>query len=109
MLPSATAFQPSMKTRMVLSEYGCPRQIINASSKNQMVAYISQEDFRRVSSELLSRARRTGSEEDNEEVGGFTAAEEGVLKAIGKAASAAQEQKMKAAQPKPPSILAPPM
>lgn len=52
----------------------------NSSSKNQLVAYITQDDFRRVSDELLLIAGRLESKQsDGEETDDFISAEEGVF------------------------------
>ena len=55
-------------------------KIRNSSSKNQLVAYITQDDFRRVSEELFVFAERIGPEQgDDEEADGFVSAEVGVF------------------------------
>lgn len=52
----------------------------NLSSKNQLVAYITQDDFRRVSEELsLLVERREPGIDDNEETDDFVSAETGVF------------------------------
>lgn len=52
----------------------------DSSSRNQLVAYITQDDFRRVSEELsLFVARREPAIDDNEEANDFISAEVGVF------------------------------
>lgn len=52
----------------------------NSSSRNQLVAYITQDDFRRVSEELsLSAGRREADQDDSGEMESFVSAEIGVF------------------------------
>src|SRR5258708_1193234 len=52
----------------------------SSSSKSQLVAYITQDDFQRVSIELQARAARAESEQnEGEETDEFISAEEGVF------------------------------
>src|SRR5438132_231798 len=57
-----------------------PTKQRSSSSRNQLVAYITQDDYRRVSVELQAIANRGESElSDGEGADDFTSAEEGVF------------------------------
>ena len=51
----------------------------NSANNNQLVAYITQEDFRRISEELSLFAQRPASNIDDAEVNDFVSAEVGVF------------------------------
>ena len=54
-------------------------KVRNSASKNQLVSYITQDDFRRISDELLSFAEGMKSGQDDGESNGFVSSEVGVF------------------------------